>query len=106
MTERAIPDDIIAAWGWQAAELAELPGGLINATSVDRLGGEPIAVVQRLHPVFGGAVNLDIEAVTAHLAARGRTTPRLIRTRDGRAWHDHGGHVWRALSWIDGATVH
>jgi phosphotransferase family enzyme len=101
-----IPDDVIAAWGWQAAELAELPGGLINATSAVRVGGEPIAVLQRLHPAFGGEVNLDIDAITAHLATRGLTTPRLIRTRDGRAWHDHGGRAWRALSWVDGATVH
>jgi Ser/Thr protein kinase RdoA (MazF antagonist) len=29
-----------------------------------------------------------------------------VRTRDGRAWHEHAGGVWRALSWIDGTTVH
>jgi Ser/Thr protein kinase RdoA (MazF antagonist) len=101
-----IPDEILAAWGWQAAEVARLPGGLINATYAVRQGGEPIAVIQRLHPAFGAEVNLDIEAVTAHLAARGLTTPRLLRTRDGRAWHEHAGGVWRALSWIDGTTVH
>jgi len=101
-----IPDDVLAAWGWQSAELAELTGGLINATSAVRLGGEPIAVIQRLHPAFGAEVNLDIEAITAHLAARGLTTPRLVRTRDGRAWHEHAGQVWRALSWVDGQTVH
>jgi Ser/Thr protein kinase RdoA (MazF antagonist) len=101
-----IPSEVLDAWGWQAAELAELPGGLINTTRAVRLGGEPVAVLQRLHPAFAGEVNLDIEAITAHLAARGLTTPRLIRTRDGRAWHDHAGAVWRALSWVDGATVH
>ena len=47
-----------------------LTGGLINATYVVRDGGAPIAVVQRLHPIFGAQVNLDIEAVTAHLAAK------------------------------------
>jgi Ser/Thr protein kinase RdoA (MazF antagonist) len=101
-----IPDDVIAAWGWQAAEIVALTGGLINATYAVRRGGEPVAVLQRLHPVFAAEVNLDIEAVTAHLVARGVVTPRLIRTRDGRAWHDHDGRVWRALSWIDGETVH
>jgi hypothetical protein len=101
-----VPDDVLAAWGWQAAEVSELPGGLINATCAVRFGGEPIAVLQRLHPAFGAEVNLDIDAVTAHLAARGLTTPRLVRTRDGRAWHDHAGGVWRALSWIEGTTVH
>lgn len=101
-----VPADVVAAWGWQAAEVAPQPGGLINATYAVRLGGEPIAVLQRLHPIFGPEVNLDIDAVTAHLAARGLTTPRLVHTRDGRACHEHGGRVWRALSWIDGTTIH
>jgi len=103
-----IPDDVAQAWGWDSgsAEIAALPGGLINATYAVRQGGAPIAVVQRLHPVFAGEVNLDIDAVTTHLAARGLTTPRLIRTRGGRAWHEHDGRVWRALTWVDGTTVH
>jgi Ser/Thr protein kinase RdoA (MazF antagonist) len=101
-----IPDGVLAAWGWQAAELTAIADGLINASFAVRRDGEPIAVLQHLHPMFGGEVNLDVEAVTAHLAARGLTTPRLLRTRDGRAWHSEGGRVWRALSWVDGITVH
>lgn len=101
-----IPDDVARAWGWRSDEIAELPGGLLNATYAVRRDGEPIAVMQQLHPIFGAAVNLDIDAVTAHLAARGMTTPRPVRTRDGRLWHDHGGRIWRALSWVDGETVH
>lgn len=102
-----LPDDVARAWGWQGAvEVSELAGGLLNATYAVRRGGAPIAVVQRLHPIFAGEVNLDIDAVTRHLAARGVTTPRLIRTVDDRAWHEHDGRVWRALSWVDGATVH
>lgn len=102
-----VPDEVAAAWDWAVpdVEIAPLAGGLINATYAVRRGGAAIAVIQRLHPIFGGAVNLDIDAITSHLAARGLVTPRLIRTRDGRAWHDHGG-VWRALSWVDGETVH
>jgi Ser/Thr protein kinase RdoA (MazF antagonist) len=101
-----VPDDVARAWGWDGAELAAITGGLLNATYAVRQGGAPIAVLQQLHPIFAAAVNLDIEAVTSHLAARGAATPRLIRTADGRAWHDHAGRVWRALSWVDGATVH
>jgi Ser/Thr protein kinase RdoA (MazF antagonist) len=112
-----VPAEVAHAWGWDGAhgadgahggpiEIAELTGGLINATYAVQRGGEPIAVLQRLHPVFGAQVNLDIEAVTAHLAARGLITPRLVRTLDGRAWHEHAGRVWRALSWVDGTTVH
>jgi aminoglycoside phosphotransferase (APT) family kinase protein len=98
-----IPDGIAAAWGWSDHAIAPLIGGLINQTFVV---GEQVAVLQRLHPVFGGPVNLDLEAVTDHLAARGMVTPRLIRTLDGRAWVDHEGSVWRALTWVDGESVH
>jgi Ser/Thr protein kinase RdoA (MazF antagonist) len=100
-----VPGEVIAAYGWQTAPLP-LPGGLINATYCVREGGVPVAVVQRLHPVFGAEVNLDIDAVTTHLAARGIETPRLVRTTGGDAWVTHEGRVWRALSWIDGQTVH
>jgi Ser/Thr protein kinase RdoA (MazF antagonist) len=101
-----VPDDVARAWGWQPADIDELSGGLLNATYAVRPGGEPVAVLQRLHAIFAGEVNLDIDAVTSHVAARGLTTPRLLRTRDGRPWHDHAGRIWRALSWVDGATVH
>ena len=96
------------AWGWteDRHQLAALAGGLINQTYVVREDGAPIAVLQRVHPVFGGEVNLDIDAVTAHLAGKGMVTPRLVRTRAGDAWIVVDGHVWRALTWIDGVTVH
>jgi len=101
-----VPVEVAAAWGWEPGAIAVLAGGLINATYEVRDGGRPVAVLQRLHPVFGGAVNLDLEAVTAHLAARGLVTPRLLRTRAGEAWLEHAGRAWRALTWIDGVTVH
>jgi len=101
----AVAPEVAAAWGWRLDQIEPVVGGLINATHVVRDGGAPVAALQRLHPVFGAEVNYDLEAVTAHLAARGLETPRLIRTRDGRAWVDDGGHVWRALTWIAGETV-
>ncbi|HEY5927494.1 MAG TPA: aminoglycoside phosphotransferase family protein [Kofleriaceae bacterium] len=100
-------DAIGAAWGWQGSAIAPLAGGLINKTFVVRdAAGAPIAALQQLHPIFAAEVNLDIEAVTAHLAARGLDTPRLLRTRDDRAWLAHEGAVWRALSWVAGESVH
>ncbi|HZJ64749.1 MAG TPA: phosphotransferase [Kofleriaceae bacterium] len=101
-----VPDDVARAWGWAPADIAELSGGLLNATYAVRPGGEPVAVLQRLHAIFAAEVNLDLDAVTAHLAARGMMTPRLVPTRAGRPWHEHDGRIWRALSWIDGVTVH
>jgi len=99
----SIPPIVAAAWGWSNHAIVPLVGGLINQTFVV---GERIAVLQCLHSVFDGAVNLDLEAVTDHLAARGMVTPRLIRTRDGHAWVDHDGLVWRALTWVDGESLH
>jgi Ser/Thr protein kinase RdoA (MazF antagonist) len=103
-------DEVAAAWGWDpgaaGVEIEPVSGGLINATYAVRVAGWPVAVLQRLHPVFGGAVNLDLEAVTAHLAGKGLVTPRLIRTRAGEAWIERAGRAWRALTWIDGVTVH
>ena len=99
-----IPEAVAEQWGWTAAQISPLLGGLINTTFVVR-DGEPIAVLQRLHPIFGGEVNLDLEAVTAHLAARGMTTPRLVRTRDDRAWVEHDGAVWRATTFVAGESV-
>lgn len=97
--------DIARAWGWAPDQIEPLAGGLINQTYLVRAAA-PIAVLQRLHPVFGPAVNLDIEAVTTHLAARGLETPKLVRTLDGQAWLEHEGAVWRALTFVEGETVH
>ncbi len=96
---------IAAAWGWHGAELAPLTGGLINATYAVRISDEPVAVLQRLHPVFGAEVNYDIEAVTARLIAQGVATPRLLRTRNNAAWVEHDGRIWRALSWEPGQAI-
>ena len=63
------------------------------------------AVLQRVHPVFGRAVHDDIEAVTAHLQARGLITPRLFRTRDGQLSVDAGPDgIWRLLSYLPGKS--
>jgi len=101
----AVPAAIRDAYGWEDAEVSPLAGGLINTTFVVRRDAAPLAVVQRLHPVFGAAVNLDLDAVTRHLAGHGLVTPRLIHTRDGAAWVEDQGAVWRALTWVDGVTV-
>ena len=102
-----VPDDVAAAWGWNPGAVSAHAGGLINKTFVVRDdAGEPIAALQQLHPIFGAEVNLDIEAVTNHLAAHGLVTPRLVRTVDGQPWIVHDGRVWRALSWVAGESVH
>lgn len=82
-----------------------LDDGLINDTYA--VGDPPVAVLQRLHPIFAPEVNLDIDAITAHLERAGLMTPRPLRTGDGALWHtDQEGRSWRALSWVPGTTIH
>lgn len=97
--------EVARAWGWRPEQVEPLAGGLINKTFVVRDAGEPIAVLQQLHTIFGPDVNLDLEAVTSHLAAKGYVTPRLIRTLDGQPCVEENA-VWRALTWVEGETVH
>lgn len=103
-TEPAI-SPILAAYGFsERAAMAPLEGGLINRTyRVEEAGRR--AVLQRLHTIFAPSVNLDIAAITEHLAARGLATPRVLPTRDGALWVVDGeGFTWRMLSWLDGRT--
>ncbi len=102
----SIPSEVLAEWGWQGAELAAIPGGLINTTFSVRVAGAPVAVLQRLHTIFAETVNLDIAAVTGHLVARGLVTPRLLPTRTGAPSFVHDARIWRALTWVEGTTVH
>lgn len=102
-----VPGEVLAAYGFDAGAVEPLPGGLINATFVVRGdGGGVVATLQRLHTIFSGEVNLDIDAITAHVAARGLETPRVIRTITGALWWEVDGRAWRVLSWVDGHTVH
>ncbi len=100
-----VPAVVCDAYGWKGAEIEPVSGGLINATFRVSLGGKPFAVVQRLHSVFGARGNEDRDADTTHLAAKGLPTPRLVRTLDDARWVDAGG-TWRALTWVEGTTVH
>lgn len=63
-------------------------------------------VLQRLSSIFAPEVNVDIDAITARLAAAGLTTPRLVRTRNSHLWHlDADGHCWRLQTFVAGETV-
>ncbi len=95
-----------AAFGFADARRERVTEGLINDTYLvrDAGTGAPLAVLQRLHPIFAPEVHHDIDAVTAHLAARGLDTPRLLRTRGGEHWVRLEGGIWRALTYVDGIT--
>jgi Ser/Thr protein kinase RdoA (MazF antagonist) len=94
----------------EAAEIAPLGDGLINETYLVRCpgAGEPYAacVLQRVNPIFGFAVHDDIEAITAHLAAKGMETTRLVRTPEGALAVDLGAEgVWRILTYVPGQST-
>ncbi|HEX5046267.1 MAG TPA: phosphotransferase [Gammaproteobacteria bacterium] len=98
-----VPDgEVLEAFGLAREPVRRATSGLINPTwFVRSAGGEPL-VLQRVNPIFSPAVNEDIAAVTEHLAAKGVLTPRLVAARSGALWVEHGGAVWRVLTFIDG----
>lgn len=93
---------------WSA--LRDLPvrasedGGLINQTWI--VGEPPRWVLQRVNPIFAPSVHEDIEAVTAHLAARGMATPRLLRTDAGALCAVEADASWRVMDFVPGRTLH
>lgn len=103
MSDDPIPTPVREAFLLGRARAEQVAIGWINRTLIIDRGADRL-VVQRLHPAFRGEVNLDVEVLTAHLAAEGVTTPRLVRTNDGRAFVEHEG-VWRALTFVEGRTL-
>ncbi len=98
-----IPLEVRAAFELDDAPADPVSVGWINRTFVAKRHDERV-IVQRLHPIFRGEVNLDIDVITRHLEARGLTTPRVVRTRDDAAWMESDG-VWRALTFVEGLTL-
>ncbi len=98
------PDDALAAWDLPRPPRPIPEPGLINQTFL--VGDPPVAVLQRLNPVFAPTVNLEIDAVTRRLAETGLTTPRVVPTRTGALWVDDEGASWRVLSFVPGRTLH
>jgi Ser/Thr protein kinase RdoA (MazF antagonist) len=98
--------DVLEHYGLDG-QAEEIDGGLINTTyRISDAAGSPVAVIQKLHPIFGARVNDDIDAITSHLAARGLVTPRVLVTTAGARWVEHGGATWRGLSFVVGETIH
>lgn len=100
-----LPAEVALAYPGLEVDPAPYGTGLINLTMRGRMGDLEV-VVQRVHPAFAASVHEDIEAVTAHLAAKGYRTPRLIRTREGAlSVSDTEGRPWRALSFVAGRSL-
>ena len=99
-----VPELVLEAYGWSESRTRPATSGLINETYFVMERDTPVAVLQRLHPVFAAEVNIDLDAVTAHLAEHGLQTPRLIRTPAGERWVEHEGKTWRAITYVAGRT--
>ncbi|WP_206202766.1 phosphotransferase [Thioalkalivibrio sp. XN279] len=96
---------ILHAWDLVPGSLRPLGTGLINRTFCAQRQDGSRWVLQQLNPMFPPEVHEDIEAVTAHLAARGMPTPRLLRTRDGRLCIPAAGGAWRVMNFMPGRVV-
>jgi len=100
-----LPDaTVLDAFGLASAPLERATSGLINPTWFVRARDGTELVLQRVNPIFPAEVNVDIEAVTRHIAAKGVATPILVPTRFGELWLEHDGAVWRVLTRVDGVT--
>jgi Ser/Thr protein kinase RdoA (MazF antagonist) len=101
----ATPDAaVLDAFELASTPLERATSGLINPTWYVRARSGAELVLQRLNPIFPAEVNLDIAAVTRHLAAKGLLTPTLVPSRFGKLWFEHDGAVWRVLARIAGIT--
>jgi Ser/Thr protein kinase RdoA (MazF antagonist) len=99
-------DSVLAAYGLRAITAARAPSGLIHQTMFVDLDDGQRVVAQRMHPIFAAPVLEDMDAITAHLAAAGMETPRLLRTLDGQLGvPDDEGKLWRILTFLAGSTV-
>jgi Ser/Thr protein kinase RdoA (MazF antagonist) len=96
------PAAVLAAFDLVPTALVRATSGLINPTWYATSTRGAALVLQRVNPIFSAEVNLDIAAVTEHLAAKGLLTPRLVPTRTGALWFELEGAVWRVLTRIDG----
>lgn len=104
----SVPRDVLAAYGWPDARITPIEVGLINETYevalLDSALGERF-VLQKLHAIFAGEVNLDLEAIAQHVANAGLVTPLLVRTRSNAPFVEVEGAVWRAITYIPGRTI-
>jgi Ser/Thr protein kinase RdoA (MazF antagonist) len=96
---------IAAAWNLRPDSVRPLGTGLINRTFLACERSGEWRVLQQLNPIFPPEVNEDIDAVTAHLAARGLLTPRLLRNREGGLWLPDPDGAWRVLTRMPGRVL-
>lgn len=100
----AVPAELLSHWKLEGARARAIGNGLINRTFevIDARGDRTI--LQQVNALFDPTIHHNIVAVTEHLARKGVATPRLLPTREGQAWVEHEGRVWRLQSAIAGVS--
>ncbi len=98
------PQAVLAAYGLQSAAVSPLGKGLINRTFLVSAPDGRCFVLQQVNALFPPSINEDIDVVTRHIAAKGLSTPRLLRTGGGGLHVDRAGETWRLLTRIDGVA--
>ena len=101
-TEAKAAVQVLDAYGLRAKSLEHMDHGLINRTWRVRGADGASHALQRLSPILGPEIHDDIEAVTAHIAAKGMSTPRLVPTSDGELYVEREDGIWRLLTWLEG----
>ena len=100
--EAATAEQVLASYDISAAALDFMDHGLINRTWRVRAHDGSSYALQRLSPILGAEIHGDIEAVTAHIAAQGMPTPRLLRNLQGGLYVEREDGIWRMLTWLEG----
>jgi Ser/Thr protein kinase RdoA (MazF antagonist) len=99
------PSAALKFWSLQDAQAEPFGSGLINDTYlVTAVTGEQF-ILQGLNPVFSPEVNIDIDALTRHLEARGSVTQRLLATDEDQLWAESGGRFWRLSTFVPGVCL-
>ncbi|MCY4165944.1 MAG: phosphotransferase [Gammaproteobacteria bacterium] len=95
-------EQVAGEYGLRAVALESIDHGLINRTWRVRASDGESYALQRLSAILGAEVHPDIEAVSAHIAAKGMPTPRLLRTAGGDLCVKREDGIWRMLTWLEG----
>lgn len=98
------PSQVLRRYGIAPESAERIRTGHINETWKATLASGGTCVLQSVNPIFPPETQYDIDAVTRELARRGLATTRLIADRKGGLFHEHGGRIWRALTYIEGET--
>lgn len=96
--------EVLADYGFTLHSAQRAGHGLINATWIVRDSAGATAVLQRLHPIVGRAVNARINAVADRLTAAGLRCPRVLASRGGNLEVTREQATWRLLTYIEGMT--